>query len=164
MTNLAEFANTPATRARAEALKADLRARFGPSLPRYPAELQFYYGVDRELMVREMLSVTDPADQRKIDGWLTSLAEALSYQGRFQDAAGLTRNPDNAREYEEKAAALATLGQPCACPDVMVVPSKRDAKGDQSPARLKVETVFDGENRIAFVRCLICGGIEANIE
>jgi DNA-directed RNA polymerase subunit N (RpoN/RPB10) len=171
MPTLRELALDPERRAKAQAWQAELRQRYGPSLNRHPAELRFVYGVNREeVVVRQMAGFarrtdTDSAEYKEYSDWLQNvLGEALSHQGRFREAASITRSPDHAREYEAKADALDQLGVECACPLTTVFPSPWDAKGVHVPARVKVESVFDGLRHMALTRCLNCGGMVATTE
>jgi|SRR5580765_1999257 len=170
MPSLRELVTNPERRAKAQAWQAELRQRFGPSLNRHPAELAFVYGVDREKMVLGQLQafknlpLDTPERQRHFEFWNNSLAEGLAMQGRFREAAAISCSEDHARTYTEKATALEAFGQQCECPTTMVLPSARDAKGERVPARVKVESVFDGKNHISLSRCLHCAGLFAITE
>jgi len=171
MQSLRELVDNPERRAQAQALQAELRQRYGPSLNRHPAELQFIYGVDRvETVLPQLEALEQKADQdspdhqRHVDFLHNSLAEGLSYQGRYREAAAITHSPPHAREYMKKADALEAIGHQCECPETLTFPSPYDAKGVAVPARLRVEAVYNGTYHLTLTRCLLCGGYMATRE
>jgi hypothetical protein len=160
MPSLREIVMDPKRREQAREWQKELRARFGASLSRHPAELTYHRGVSRVEMALNVLSAAEVSEEYRT--YLTnSLAEGLAMQGRFREAADTTLSAVHKAEYEAKAKALEALGTDCECPLEVVLPSPVDAKGTRIPARVKTERVFDGKNTITLTRCIICGGIVA---
>jgi hypothetical protein len=161
--NLFDLINTPERRVKARALQQSLRERFGAALHKHPAEINYYYGVNRERMVLNQLATLEnaSASDERVTFLLNQLGEGLALQGRFREAAKATRSEPHREEYLRKAEALERLGQDCDCPVELVLPSSRDAKGERIPARIHQEVFFDGERHITLTHCLICKGIRA---
>jgi hypothetical protein len=159
---------TPERRAENERKQAALREKYGHKLEQNPAQANYVYGLAREQMVLDQLEAiregTLEADDERQQQLYTQLAEGLALQGRFEEAAAITFSAPHKEEYRRKAQALSAAGVPaCTCPREVTEASPTDAKGTTRPAQVQFEEVWDGERMVAFVRCLLCGGVGAEV-
>src|SRR5262245_621005 len=169
-TNFRELLFTPERRAKAEAWQKTLRERLGGNLSKHHAEINYVYGVNRERMVYLQIVALEESDDGSVINHermmflLNQLAEGLALQGRFREAAELTRSQPHRQEYLRKAEALEELGKDCGCPIEMTMPSAWDAKGVTLPNRTRAEIVFDGERFTTLSFCIFCGVLIAATE
>lgn len=164
---LLETISTPERREQAKREQEELREKFGHRLAQHPAQANYLYGMAREQQALDQLQAIQDGRLTNTDERTKALynqvAEALALQARFEEAATITESEPHRAEYLAKAAALTNVGVGCQCPTTMTTPSPHDAKGVTSPARQRVQEVFDGRAIVTLTKCLICGAFAAQI-
>lgn len=126
-----------------------------------PARAMYFFGKGRERMLLQSIQPDDftPAGALR----LTQLGEAYALQGRFVEAAAVTKSEAHQKQYEAQAKAVAALGsRQCLCPIYWIEPSKTDAKGIRVENHHPIKQIFDGERYITFLRCRNCNALSAN--
>lgn len=167
--SLLDVLNTPERREQARKDQEEMREKFGARLANHPAQANYLFGLARQQQALDQLAavedeVIDSAGENKRRiALFNQLAEGLALQGKFEDAVSICQSEPYRAVYEAKALAVKHIGIGCQCPPTIVKPSDRDAKGEVSQSKQKVEEVFDGTAVIAFFRCLLCGRVSANI-
>jgi hypothetical protein len=109
-----------------------------------PEERQFARGIELE-------------EHYKKTGDKDGLAEALSFQGKYAEAAEIAVREDLKAEYAEKAAAVASEDVNCKCDDFRT-------DGEFNLPNQHVEFVGHSEKHNAsmpFIRCQVCGELNA---
>jgi hypothetical protein len=154
-----ELLKDPRRRAEAAREQAERREKFPHVVNRTPAEAQFLFGVAR---VESVLALLEEANEEEEAFLLDQIAEGLSLQCRFEEAAAIARTEERVKEYQARALAVKTPNTDlCICPPVIVSPSKHDAKGVREEARHPIEKVFDGQKELTLYQCRLCGTISA---
>lgn len=147
----------PERRAKAAKDQAELKQVMGHRVARRPGQANYLFGVARERMALNQLTVVGNLDDESRDALLSQLAEGLALQAKFEAAAQVAPEGDHKQEYFAKAEAIARVNeQQCACP---VLQDAGD--GGKEATQLSSEKAWNGKLTISFTRCKICKAISA---
>lgn len=168
----------PERREKAARDQEKLRAILGPRVVRRPAQAKYLYGMARERLALDQLSLAgDVADISSTPDLANQLAEGLALQCRFTEAAAIAASEPHAAEYKAKALAVEHVNeQMCADPPTQPHGGHHGLSADaianhpgevagvkarQESTQLAFEELFNGKVTIRFTKCLLCGALSA---
>lgn len=137
--------------------QAKRRGEFPHVTSRSPAQSNYLFGMARveQALARLKVKPDDPA-------LFEQIADGYALQAMFEEAAAFSLDEKRKVLYRERAEAVKNIGvQRCACPSVVRVASKRDAKGEEAKTQRPIEEVWAGGRVVQITRCEFCGVLSA---